>query len=49
MKCQWKDSYNICKCGYSEFIGLEVDEECESCIDNTENERIEDNETGELL
>jgi len=48
-KCRWKNEQDKCLCGYSEFIGLEVNEECESCIDNTEKERVEDNETRELL
>ena len=56
--CRWKSLENdcyICRCGYSEFVGQEVDEfMCEFCEDyhsviDTENERKVDNDTVEML
>ena len=47
-RCRWRDSYDICGCGYAELVGQEVDDEvCIKCDDNTE-KRYEDNCTGEL-
>ena len=57
-KCRWATETNnikICCCGYSEHIGLSVNEEdCEKCEDfysviESENERKVDNDTGEIL
>ena len=48
-KCRWRDCYDVCKCGYSRYVGREVDDDvCEICVDNTEIEYV-DEHTESLL
>ena len=47
-KCRWRDCYDVCKCGYSIYIGREVDDDvCEICVDHSEKE-YKDESTKEM-
>ena len=49
-QCRWRDDLTQkCNCGYSRYIGREVDDDvCEICVDNTEKEYV-DEHTESLL